>query len=41
MRKLCGNLRLNLKDIFGLVDIKRKRYFTNEELIDYLQNNEL
>ena len=41
MRKLCGSLRLNLKDIFGLVDNQRKGCFTDEELLDYLQNNGL
>ena len=41
MRRSCGSLRLNLKDIFGLVDTQGKGYFTNEELMDYLQNNGL
>ena len=41
MRRSCGSLRLNLKDIYGLVDRQGKGYFTNEELMDYLQNNGL
>ena len=41
MRRSCGSLRSNLKDIFGLVDNQGKGYFTDEELLDYLQNNGL
>ena len=41
MRRSCGSLRSNLKDIFGLVDNQGKRCFTDEELLDYLQNNGL
>jgi Ca2+-binding EF-hand superfamily protein len=41
MRRTFGSLRSNLKDIFGLVDNQGKGYFTDEELLDYLQNNGL
>ena len=41
MRRLNGGLRANLKDIFGLVDNQRRGCFTDEELLDYLQNNGL
>jgi len=41
MRKLNAGLRANLKDIFGLVDNQRRGCFTDEELLDYLQNNGL
>ena len=41
MRRSCTNLRSNLKDIFGLVDSQGKGCFTDEELLDYLQNNGL
>jgi Ca2+-binding EF-hand superfamily protein len=41
MRRSCGSLRSNLKDIFGLVDNQGKGCFTDEELLDYLQNNGL
>ena len=39
MRKLFGTLRYNLRDIFGLLDKRRCGYFSDEELLDYLQNN--
>ena len=38
MRKLFGTLRLKLSDIFGLLDYLRRGYFTNSDLIVYLQN---
>jgi Ca2+-binding EF-hand superfamily protein len=41
MRKMFGTLRLNLRDIFALLDEGGKGYFTNEELMRYLQNNGL
>ena len=41
MRKLNAGLRANLKDIFGLMDNQRRGCFTDEELLDYLQNNGL
>ena len=41
MRKLFGPLRLKLRDIFGLLDNGGKEYFTDDELLDYLQNNGL
>ena len=37
-RRLFGTLRLKLRDIFGLLDYLRKGYFTNSDLIVYLQN---
>ena len=40
-RKLFGTLRLKLRDIFGLLDYIRKGYFTNSDLIVYLQNRGL
>ena len=39
MRKLFGTLRLNLRDIFGLLDKNRCGYFSNDELMEYLGNN--
>ena len=39
MRKSFGTLRLNLRDIFGLLDKGGKGYFTVEELVDYLKKN--
>ena len=41
MRKSFGTLRLNLRDIFGLLDKGGKGYFTVEELVDYLKKNGL
>ena len=41
MRKSFGTLRLNLKDIFGLLDKGGKGYFTVEEMVDYLKKNGL
>jgi Ca2+-binding EF-hand superfamily protein len=38
-RKLFGTLRLKLKDIFGLLDYPRRGYFSNNDLIVYLQKN--
>ena len=40
-RKLYGTLRLKLRDIFGLLDYLRRGYFTNSDLIVYLQNKGL
>lgn len=40
-RKLFGTLRLKLRDIFGLLDYLRRGYFTNSDLIIYLQNRGL
>ena len=40
-RKLYGTLRLKLRDIFGLLDYLRRGYFTNSDLIVYLQNRGL
>ena len=39
MRKLYGTLRLNLRDIFGLLDKNRCGYFSNDDLMEYLANN--
>ena len=39
MRKLFGTLRLNLRDIFGLIDKLNRGYFEHGELIEYLGNN--
>jgi Ca2+-binding EF-hand superfamily protein len=41
MRKMFGTLRLNLRDIFGNVDTSNKGFFTSEELIEYLDNNQI
>ncbi len=41
MRKQFGTLRLNLRDIFGLLDNRGKGNFTDDEMFDYLQNNGL
>ena len=41
MRKLFGTLRLKLRDIFGLLDYLRRGYFTNSDLVVYLQNRGL
>ena len=41
MRKSFGTLRLNLKDIFGLLDKGGKGYFTIEEMVGYLKKNGL
>ena len=37
-RRLFGTLRLKLRDIFGLLDYPCRGYFTNNDLIVYLQN---
>jgi Ca2+-binding EF-hand superfamily protein len=41
MRKLFGTLRLNLRDIFGLLDKNRCGFFSNEDLLEYLDSNGL
>ena len=41
MRKMFGTLRLNLRDIFALLDDGGKGYFTNEELMRYLKSHGL
>ena len=41
MRKMFGTLRLNLRDIFTILDKGGKGYFTDEELMEYLQSNGL
>ena len=38
MRKMFGTLRLNLRDIFALLDEGGKGYFTDEELMRYLKS---
>lgn len=38
MRRLYGTLRLKIYDIFGLLDCKRKGYFTNAEMMHYLKD---
>ena len=40
-RRLFGTLRLKLRDIFGLLDYLRRGYFTNSDLIVYLQSKGL
>ena len=40
-RRLFGTLRIKLRDIFGLVDCLGKGYFSNSDLIVYLQNKYL
>ena len=39
MRKGFGTLRLNLRDIFGLIDKANRGYFEHGELIEYFKNN--
>ena len=39
MRRSFGTLRLNLRDIFGLLDKNRCGYFSNEDLLEYLDSN--
>ena len=41
MRKLFGTLRLNLRDIFSLIDKRNLGSFTTDELIEYLENNRM
>ena len=41
MRKLFGTLRLNLRDIFGLLDKNNQGFFTNYEFMEYLDNNRI
>ena len=41
MRKTFGTLRLNLRDIFGLLDKDNKGNFTIDELVEYLVNNHI
>ena len=41
MRKLFGTLRLNLRDIFGLVDKNNCGFFSPEQLIEYLEENQM
>ena len=41
MRKSFGTLRLNLRDIFGLVDKDNKGNFTIDELVEYMGNNHI
>ena len=38
-RKLFGTLRLKLRDIFALLDYPHRGYFSNNDLIVYLQKN--
>ncbi len=38
-RKLFGTLRLKLRDIFSLLDYPHRGYFSNNDLIVYLQKN--
>ena len=40
-RRLFGTLRIKLRDIFELIDYLRRGYFTNSDLIVYLQNKYL
>ena len=39
MKKLFGSLRLNLRDIFRIIDKQNKGYFSHDELVEYLENN--
>ena len=39
MRKSFGTLRLNLSDIFALLDNQGIGYFTHNQLLDYLKRN--
>ena len=41
IRRSFGSLRLKLKDIFGLLDYLNRGYFTNSDLIVYLQKEGL
>jgi len=36
MRKLFGNIRLKLKNIFELIDNGKEGYLTDDEMFDYL-----
>ena len=40
-RKLFGTLRLKLRDIFRLLDYPNRGFFSNNDLIVYLQKNGL
>lgn len=37
-RRTIGTLRIKLRDIFGLLDYLKRGYFTNSDLLVYLQN---
>ena len=41
MRRMLGTLRLNLRDVFGNVDISNKGFFSSEELLEYLDKNQI
>ena len=41
IRKSFGTLRINLRDIFGLVDKDNKGNFTFDELVEYVGNNHI
>ena len=41
MRKTFGTLRLNLRDIFGLLDKNNNGFFCNEDLMEYLGDNNI
>ena len=40
-RRTLGILRLKLKDIFGLIDLIRRGYFTNDDLTAYIQSQNI
>ena len=41
VRRTLGTLRIKLRDIFGLLDYLRRGYFTNSDLMVYLQRENL
>ena len=40
-RRTLGTLRIKLRDIFGLVDYLQRGYFTNSDLVDYVQKENI
>ena len=40
-RRTLGILRIKLRDIFGLVDLIHRGYFTNDDLIAYIQSQNI
>ena len=40
-RKLLGTVRIRLNYLFGLLDQNEKGFFDNNEMMEYLANNEI
>ena len=40
-RRTLGILRIKLRDVFGLIDLIHRGYFTNDDLIAYVQNQNI